>query len=177
MWSARWPYTHGWHSISDLTSLMPTIALLTLAIVYGGLTVSSAWTRNLASRKPNWLNEPTPPATFWPYLARIPRYSWNSGPLWSSGEADSALTNSFLFHFGPSAWARKSVLHGVEQPHDLTRSSIPSFCAAWRITSASGGVKLRITEPLWPAPPGRPRCSPCPGRLTARTRSSWPSAN
>ena len=43
------------------------------------------------------------------------------------------------------------MLHGVEQPHSLTRSSRPSFCAAWRITSASGGVKLRITAPFGPA--------------------------
>ena len=50
---------------------MPSIAALTLLIVYGPLTVSSAWTRNLASRKPNWLNEPMPPATLEPYLARI----------------------------------------------------------------------------------------------------------
>ena len=43
------------------------------------------------------------------------------------------------------------MLHGVEQPQDFTRSSRPSFCAAWRMTSASGGVKLRITEPSGPA--------------------------
>src|SRR6266478_10186112 len=63
----------------------------------------------------------------------------------------SALTNILLFHFGPSALARKSVLHGVEQPHSFTWSSRPSFCAAWRITSASGGVKLRTTAPFGPA--------------------------
>src|SRR5215475_5420190 len=74
-----------------------------------------------------------------------------SGPLWSSGEASSALTNSLWFHFGPSEVARKSVLHGVEQPQPLTRSSRPSFCAACRITSASGGVKFSTTQPLEPA--------------------------
>ena len=43
------------------------------------------------------------------------------------------------------------MLHGVEQPHSLTRSSRPSFCAACRITSASGGVKLSTTAPFGPA--------------------------
>ena len=43
------------------------------------------------------------------------------------------------------------MLHGVEQPQPLTRSSSPSFWAAWRITSASGGVKLSTTHPLEPA--------------------------
>jgi hypothetical protein len=43
------------------------------------------------------------------------------------------------------------VLHGVEQPQSLTRSSRPSFCAACRITSASGGVKFRTTAPFGPA--------------------------
>src|ERR1700730_230420 len=62
----------------------------------------------------------------------------------------SALTNSLLFHFGPSAEARKSVSHGVEHPQSLTRFSRPSFCAACRITSASGGVKLRTTAPFGP---------------------------
>src|ERR1700749_4270506 len=78
-------------------------------------------------------------------------YRCISGPLWSSGEVSSALTNSLWFHFGPSALARKSVLHGVEQPQPLTRSSRPSFCAACRITSASGGVKLSTTQPFEPA--------------------------
>src|SRR5215467_13245587 len=74
-----------------------------------------------------------------------------AGEFVESGGVSSALTNSLLFHFGPSAWARKSVLHGVEQPHSLTRFSRPSFCAAWRITSASGGVKLSTTAPFGPA--------------------------
>ena len=43
------------------------------------------------------------------------------------------------------------MLHGVEQPHSLTRSSRPSFCAACRMTSASGGVKLSTTAPFGPA--------------------------
>src|SRR5665213_986928 len=130
---------------------MPMIALLTLAIVYGPLTVSSAWVRNLARTKPIWLKEPMPPATLLPYLARIALYSCISGPLWSSASVSSALTNSLWSHFGPSALARKSVLHGVEQPHDFTRLSRPSFVAACRITNASGGVKFRITEPVGPA--------------------------
>src|ERR1700753_3379193 len=130
---------------------MPSIAALTLFIVYGPFTVSSAWVRNLPRRKPIWLKEPIPPAALDAYFLRIASYSCISGPLWSSGDASSALTNSLWFHFGPSALARKSVLHGVEQPQDFTRSSRPSFWAAWRITRASGGVKLRITEPSGPA--------------------------
>ena len=43
------------------------------------------------------------------------------------------------------------MLHGVEQPHSLTRSSRPSFCAACRMVSASGGVKLSTTAPFGPA--------------------------
>ena len=43
------------------------------------------------------------------------------------------------------------MLHGVEQPQPLTWSSSPSFCAAWRITSASGGVKFSTTQPFGPA--------------------------
>src|SRR5215467_16249344 len=74
-----------------------------------------------------------------------------AGDVVESGGVSSALTNSLLFHFGPSAFARKSVLHGVEHPHNLTLSSRPSFCAACRITSASGGVKLSITAPFGPA--------------------------
>src|SRR5262249_48234887 len=88
-----------------------------------------------------------PPDTDLPYWARIALYSAIFGVLVTSGGVSSALTNSLWSHFGPSALARKSVLHGVEQPHSLTLSSRPSFCAAWRITSASGGLKLRITAP------------------------------
>src|SRR5215472_12064620 len=104
-----------------------------------------------ASAKPIWLKLPTPPDTDLPYWARIALYSAILGVLVASGGVSSAFTNSLWFHFGPSAWARKSVLHGVEQPHSLTRFSRPSFCAAWRITSASGGVKFRITAPFGPA--------------------------
>src|SRR5215475_2710450 len=68
-----------------------------------------------------------------------------------SGGVSSALTNSLLFHCAPSCWARKSVLHGVEQPHTFTWSTMPSFWAASRMVSASGGVKLRITAPFGPA--------------------------
>jgi len=44
-----------------------------------------------------------------------------------------------------------SVSHGVEQAHALTRFSRPSFWAACRITSASGGVKFSTTAPFGPA--------------------------
>src|SRR6516162_7115054 len=104
-----------------------------------------------ASAKPIWLKLPTPPDTDLPYWARIALYSAIVGVLVGSGGVSSALTNSLWFHFGPSVVARKSVLHGVEQPHSLTLSSRPSFCAACRITSASGGVKLSTTAPFGPA--------------------------
>ena len=39
----------------------------------------------------------------------------------------------------------------MEQPHIFTRFSSPSFCAACRMISASGGVKLSITAPFGPA--------------------------
>src|SRR6266487_700703 len=85
------------------------------------------------------------------YWARIALYSAIFGVFVTSGGVSSALTNSLWFHFGPSSLARKSVLHGVEQPHSFTWSSRPSFCAACRITSASGGVKLSTTQPFEPA--------------------------
>src|SRR5215470_9460337 len=111
----------------------------------------SACTAISASLKPIWLKLPMPPWTDEPYCLRIALYRFIEGVFVSSGGASSALTNSLPFHFGPSDWARKSVLHGVEQPHSLTRSSRPSFCAACRMTSACGGVKLRITAPFGPA--------------------------
>src|ERR1700746_1261540 len=92
-----------------------------------------------------------PPDTFLPYWARIALYScavWLLSPL--SG-VSSAFTNSLWFHFGPSEVARKSVLHGVEQPQPLTRASRPSFWAGWRITSAPGGVKSSTPQPPEPA--------------------------
>src|SRR6266513_4115406 len=104
-----------------------------------------------ASAKPIWLKLPMPPETAWPYWASIALYRVIEGEFAEPGGVSSALTNSLLFHFGPSAWARKSVLQGVEQPHSLTRFSRPSFCAAWRMTSASGGVKLSTTQPFEPA--------------------------
>src|SRR6202020_3255014 len=89
--------------------------------------------------------------TLVPYCLRM---ASNSCAVWlvfpSSGRS-SALTNSLLFHFGPSEVARKSVVHGVEQAQYLTRSSRLSFCAACRISSASGGVKLSTTAPFGPA--------------------------
>ena len=83
-------------------------------------------------------------------LLEIALYRFIVGVLVTSGGVSSALTNSLLFHFGPSEAARKSVLHGVEQPQSFTRSSRPSFCAACRMTSASGGVKLSTTAPFGP---------------------------
>src|ERR1700757_2144861 len=92
-----------------------------------------------------------PPWTDEPYCLRIALYRFIAGVFVSSGGVSSALTNSLLFHFDPSDWARKSVLHGVEQPHSLTWLSRPSFCAACRMISASGGVKLSTTAPFGPA--------------------------
>src|SRR6266487_1697269 len=145
------PYVQPWHSIPVSKLDTPLIAALTLATVYAPVTDSSACTMISASAKPIWLKLPTPPETEWPYWARIALYSAIFGVLVTSGGVSSALTNSLWFHFGPSALARKSVLHGVEQPQPLTRSSRPSFWAAWRITSASGGVKLSTTQPFEPA--------------------------
>src|SRR3984893_6835184 len=92
-----------------------------------------------------------PPCTAVPYCFRIALYRFMVAVLVPSGGVSSALTNSLLFHFGPSEVARKSVLHGVEQPHSFTRFSSPSFCAACRMISASGGVKLSTTAPFGPA--------------------------
>src|ERR1700730_7644068 len=92
-----------------------------------------------------------PPCTAVPYCFRIALYRFMVAVLVPSGGVSSALTNSLLFHFGPSEVARKSVLHGVEQPHSFTRFSRPSFAAACRMISASGGVKLRTTAPFGPA--------------------------
>src|SRR5712691_1847861 len=111
----------------------------------------SACTAISASVKPIWLKLPMPPCTDEPYCFRIALYRFIVGVSVPSGGVSSALTNSLLFHFDPSEVARKSVLQGVEQPHSLTRSSSPSFCAASRMTSASGGVKLSTTAPFGPA--------------------------
>src|SRR4030088_3234951 len=92
-----------------------------------------------------------PPWTEEPYCLRIALYRFIAGVFVPSGGVSSALTNSLPFHFDPSDWARKSVLQGVEQPHNLTRFSRPSFCAACRMTSACGGVKLSTTHPFEPA--------------------------
>src|SRR2546421_7059418 len=91
-----------------------------------------------------------PPWTDEPYCLRIALYRFIVG-VSVPGGVSSAFTNSLPFHFEPSEVARKSVLHGVEQPHSLTRFSSPSFCAACRMISASGGVKLSITAPFGPA--------------------------
>src|ERR1700761_8240746 len=130
---------------------MPLMAAFTLLTVYAPLTFSSAAVAISASRKPIWLKLPMPPETFEPYCLRIASYSFISGSVLPSGGARSAVVNSLWLHFGPSALARKSVLHGVEQAHALTRFSRPSFWAAWRMTRASGGVKLSTTAPLGPA--------------------------
>ena len=65
--------------------------------------------------------------------------------------ASSALTPSLSSNVVPSASDRKSVLQGVEQAQPLTLSWRPCCAAAWRILSASGGVKLSTTPPFWPA--------------------------
>ena len=124
---------------------------LALGGVYAPVIDSSAWTAISASVKPIWLKLPIPPCTDEPYCLRIALYRFIVGVLVSSGGVSSALTNSLPSHFDPSEWARKSVLHGVEQPHIFTRSSKPSFCAACRMVSASGGVKLSTTAPFGPA--------------------------
>src|SRR5215469_17071163 len=135
-----------------LTLDSPLIAALTLATVYAPVTDSSALTMSSASVKPIWLKEPMPPETLGdPYWAKMALYRFIVGELVPSGGVSSALTNSLLSHFDPSDLARKSVLHGVEQPHSLTWVSMLSFCAACKITSASGGVKLSTTAPLGPA--------------------------
>src|SRR5580700_10220175 len=134
-----------------LKLLTPLNAALTLATVYAPVIDSSACTAISASVKPIWLKLPMPPETAEPYCLRIALYRFMVAVLVSSGGSSSALTNSLLSHFGPSEVARKSVLHGVEQPQSFTRSSSPSFCAACRMTSASGGVKLSTTAPFGPA--------------------------
>src|SRR5215475_13845634 len=114
----------------------------------------SACTAISASVKPVSLKLPMPPVTLVgpdePYCDRIALYSFIVGVLYASGGVSSALTNSLWFHCAPREVARKSVLHGVEQPHSFTLSTSPSFCAACRMVSASGGVKLRITAPPGP---------------------------
>src|SRR5215471_2942037 len=134
-----------------LTSFSPLIAALTLFTVYSPVTDWRALTMSSASTKPIWLKLPMPPATFLPYWARIALYRFMVGVFVPSGGVSSALTKILPFHFGPSDLARKSVLHGVEQPHSLTLPSMLSFCAACRIVSASGGVKFKITAPSLPA--------------------------
>src|SRR5229473_6310623 len=104
-----------------------------------------------ASVNPIWLKLPIPPETAWPYWLSMASYNAIDEVWVESGGASSALTYSLLFHFEPSDCARKSVLHGVEQPHSLTRSSRPSFCAACRMIRASGGVQLSTTAPFGPA--------------------------
>src|SRR5579872_2275780 len=92
-----------------------------------------------------------PPCTAFPYWLRIALYRFIVVVFVPSGGISSALTNSLLFHLGPSDWARKSVLHGVEQPHSLTRSLRAGFLAPWRVDRGSGGVKLSTTAPFGPA--------------------------
>src|SRR5487761_912795 len=95
-----------------LKSLTALKAALTLCTVYGPVIDSSACTAISASVKPIWLNEPMPPETALPYWARIALYRLIVAVSVVSGGVSSALTNSLPFHFGPSDWARKSVLHG-----------------------------------------------------------------
>src|SRR3954468_9167553 len=127
-----------------LTAAMASFAVLT---VIGPFTFISASVTIRAWMKPIWLKEPS--GIFGAYLEMMLRYSVLSGPG-SSVTASSALTNSLLFQADPSALARKSVLHGVEQPH-LTWFCRPWRCAPWRIFSASGGVKFSTTPPPGPA--------------------------
>src|SRR6266550_5330177 len=115
------PYVQPSHSIPVSKFDTALIAALTLCTVYAPLTDSSACTMISASAKPIWLKLPMPPETAWPYWASIALYRLIEGELVASGGISSALTKSLWFHFGPSAWARKSVLQGVEQPHILTR--------------------------------------------------------
>src|ERR1700750_57247 len=151
MCSGYAPNVHGWQSMPVSYPLIAWNASLTVLNVYAPFIFCSACTAISPCRKPIWLKLPMPPLTFWPYCLRTALYRFIVGVFVLSGGASSALTNSLWFHFGPSALARKSVLHGVEQPQPLTRSSRPSFCAACRITSASGGVKFSTTQPFEPA--------------------------
>src|SRR5712672_1877444 len=111
-----------------LRSLTAANAALTEATVYGPVTVSSALVAISPIVKPIWLNEPTPPETFEPYLARIALNSTAVGLVFPSSGVSSAFTKSLPSHFEPREVARKSVLHGVEQAQDLTRFSRLSVC-------------------------------------------------
>src|SRR5215471_15128445 len=134
-----------------LTSFSPLIAALTLFTVYSPVTDWRALTMSSASTKPIWLKLPMPPATFLPYSDRMALYRFMVCVFVPSGGVSSALTKILPFHVDPSDLARKSVLHGVEQAHSLTWFSMLSFCAACRMTSASGGVKFSTTAPSLPA--------------------------
>src|SRR5215211_9468021 len=90
------------------------IAVLTLLIVYGPLTVSSACVAILPCTKPIWLKLPS--GIFGAYFLRIERYSTVSGPSLLVS-CSSALTPSLSSQRSPSASAMKSVLHGVEHDH------------------------------------------------------------
>src|SRR5579871_4114828 len=92
-----------------------------------------------------------PPETLFPYCFRIALYRFIVGVWVGSGGVNSALTNSLLFHTEPSDDARKSVSHGVEQAQAFTLSAMFNFWAAWRMISASGGVKFNTTAPVGPA--------------------------
>src|SRR6516165_5856854 len=133
-----------------LTSFSPLMAALTLLTVYSPVTDWRALTMSSASTKPIWLKLPMPPATAEPYCDRMALYRFMVAVFVPSGGVSSALTKILPFHFGPSDLARKSVLHGVEQAHSLTLPSMLSFCAACRMTSASGGVKFSTTAPSLP---------------------------
>src|SRR5580704_13380665 len=102
-----------------LKLLTPLNAALTLATVYAPVIDASACTAISASVKPIWLKLPMPLWTDEPYCFRIALYRFIAVVLVPSGGVSSALTNSLPFHLAPSDWARKSVLHGVEQPHSL----------------------------------------------------------
>src|SRR5580692_11327350 len=99
-----------------LKLLTPLNAALTLATVYAPVIDSSACTAISASVKPIWLKLPMPPCTDLPYWLRIALCRCVVVVSVRLGGGSSASTNSLLFHFAPSAWASKSVLHGVEHP-------------------------------------------------------------
>src|ERR1700683_4729216 len=96
-----------------LKLVTPLNAALTLATVYAPVIDSSAWTAISPIVKPIWLKLPMPPETAEPYCLRIALYRFIVGVLVVSGGVSSALTKNLWFHFGPSVFDRKSVLHGV----------------------------------------------------------------
>src|SRR5262252_9096479 len=100
--------------MSVLKSLTFLNAALTLWAVKSPDTLINTLTAMLASTNPIWLKLPR--AMLGAYFFCTARYRSLSGPA-AVVRFSSALTPSFPFHCGPSALARKSVLHGVEHAH------------------------------------------------------------